>query len=264
MAPLADSIIHILYSTVRGLGFLTRLPFDRKWFENRQDISADAAAFPFAGCIIGFIAAITLFAMGLFGFSPLTAALFTVLTLVVLTGALHEDGLSDVADAFWALKTPQERLAIMKHSQIGTFGALALIFATGLRVILLADIIAACGFWVAFLVLIAVESASRAVMVWFWWSLPPARSDGIAGTAGKPEKQAAVFAVSAALAIFAVLIIPTQGVLSFIIAVFFAILCLYGFSRLCQKKIGGYTGDTLGVMQQIGAIALLAGLAIRF
>jgi len=259
-----DSAIRILYSTVRGLGFLTRLPLDKKWFENNSQISADAYAFPFAGCIIGFIAAVVLLVAAILGFSPLAAASFAVLVLVILTGALHEDGLSDVADAFWALKTSEERLAIMKNSQIGVFGGLALVFAISLRIILLADIMTGSGLWAAFFILIAVEAASRGVMVWFWCSLPIAKGNGTAATVGEPDKQAGFFAAIVSLVIFAVPVIPAKGFLGFIIAVCFIILCVYAFSRLCRNKISGYTGDTIGAMQQISTIALLASLAAHF
>jgi len=264
VAHITDSVIRVLYSTIRSLGFLTRLPLDSKWFESRNEISTDAHTFPFAGCIVGFIGGLILLVTTILGFSPLASTFLAVITLVAVTGALHEDGLSDVADAFWALKTPQERLALMKKPQIGVFGGLALVFTVGLRVILLADIMASDGIAAAFLVLMAVEAASRGAMVWFWKTLPPARNNGVAVTAGQPDRQTGILAAIAALFIFAVLMIPVRGFLPVIAAVSLVILCIYAFIRLCRNKIGGCTGDAIGAMQQVSTAALLADLAIRF
>jgi len=263
VAQFIDYIIRIMYSTVRALGFLTRIPLGTKWFESKKKLGADADAFPVAGFIIGFIGALVLFATHVLGFSPFAVACFTVMALVILTGALHEDGLSDVADAFWSAGSAKERLTLMKDSRIGVFGALALIFSIGLRVILLADIISNFGIGAAFAAVIAIEAASRGAMVWMWYALPLAKKDGAAATAGKPDENAGFFSSIISIVILAILIIPCRGFVSFLIATGFIVLCTYAFIRLCRNKIEGSTGDTLGAMQQIATIALLAGLAVR-
>jgi len=253
-----------MHSTIHALSFLTRIPLNAKWFGKNKKFTADTNAFPIAGFIIGCIGGLVLFITHLLGFHPLAIASFTVMTLIVLTGALHEDGLSDVADAFWSAESPKERLIIMKDSRIGVFGALALIFSINLRVILLADIISSFGIGITFAVLIAVEAVSRGALVWIWYVLPLAKRDGIAAMVGKPNEDARFFSSIISVIILAILIIPCRGFLSFFVAAGLIILSTYTFTKICRNKIEGSTGDVLGAMQQIGTIALLVGLAIRF
>ncbi len=249
---------------MRATGFLSRLPVPARFWDETPAaaISDDARAFPLAGVMIATGPALLLVVLSLIGLPVLRTAIFVTLALVAVTGALHEDGLGDVADGFGGGATKERRLEIMKDSRIGTYAAVAIAGSLMLRVAGLGALIAAHGAWSAAVLLIAVAAASRGAIVWFWSSMPNARGEGVAHAAGAPDETTANFAVLAGLAIFAVLGLAASGIVNTTAALLFAIAATLGFSRLCRRMIGGITGDTLGACQQIAEIMLLTGLAL--
>ncbi|MAS06295.1 MAG: adenosylcobinamide-GDP ribazoletransferase [Ahrensia sp.] len=259
-----DSAERLLSQTMRATGFLSRLPVPARYWEDAPAaaIGDDARTFPLAGVVIAAGPALLLLVLSLIGVPTLMTAVFVTLALVAVTGALHEDGLGDVADGFGGGATKERRLEIMKDSRIGAYAAVAIAGSLMLRVAGLGAIIAAHGAFSAAILLIAVAAASRGSMVWFWARLPNARGEGVAHSAGAPGETAANFAAIAGLAIFAVLGIATSGFIKTAAALLFAIAATEGFSRLCRRMIGGITGDTLGACQQIAEIMLLTGLAL--
>lgn len=249
-----------VYATIRALGFLTRLPLPNKWFKGSVSIANDAAYFPIAGGIIGTIGAIVLFISSTIGFSSLSSAIMTIASICIITGALHEDGLSDVADGFFMHKSSAQRLKIMKDSHIGAFGTLSLIFIIGLRVNLLSDIFSKFGLVKTCIVLIMIESISRSGILWLWIKLPLAKDNGTAAAAGQPPIQKCYLALTISTGIFALFGLMTLGLYPTIISLFLSALFLPAFVRLCKNKIGGYTGDTLGAMQQCLTVILAFGI----
>src|SRR5690606_24070433 len=113
-----------------------------------------------------------------------------------LTGALHEDGLSDTADGVGGGRDRESALRIMKDSRIGTYGAVALVLSFALRGAALAAIAGSVTPTVAGLALLGVAALNRAAMVWHWSQLPPARADGVAASAGEPEEPATTLALA--------------------------------------------------------------------
>ncbi len=119
-----------------SLMFFTRLPFWRIRQVNGESFKHVVDYWPMVGWLTGGIAALTYWATS--GLVPAaTAALLAVGARLLLTGALHEDGLADFCDGFGGGTTRERTLAIMKDSHIGTYGVLGLIFHTGLQVSLL-------------------------------------------------------------------------------------------------------------------------------
>lgn len=249
---------NFLGALMRALGFLTRLPIKSHWFSPTQSIASDVHFFPIAGLVIGFFSACCLLLANSIGFNAVISAIITVFFTIVLTGALHEDGLADVADAFFVAKSNEDRLKIMKDSRIGTYGTLALLFAISMRISLIAGIITTESTAKAAISLIAIQSISRGGMVYFWTRLPLARKNGTAAAAGQPPLSSsnkslfvtALVVLIAGVCFFNMLwIIGTIGVF---------ILFIGWFSIECKKRIGGYTGDTLGAAEQCLEILLLA------
>ena len=111
--------------------------------------------FPAVGAGIGLCSAIVMLLANEF-FSPVIAALLAVTTSIVITSALHEDGLADTADSFGGGWSVEKRLAIMKDSRIGTFGALALGIGVALRVVAVSDM----PMWAGPAALIAAHAAA--------------------------------------------------------------------------------------------------------
>jgi len=143
------------------------------------DIDRIAWAAPVAGAAVGLIGALALALTALLGLPLLLRAAFATAALVVATGALHEDGLADVADGFGGGATPARKLEIMRDSRIGAYGAIALVLALILRVGALAAALDG-GFWRAALSLILVAALSRAAALTPLALLRPARADGAA------------------------------------------------------------------------------------
>ena len=169
----------------------------------------------------------------------------------IATGFLHEDGLADVADGLGARGGPEERLAIMRDSRIGAFGAGALILA------LLAkwSAVASMEAGEASTLLIAVAAASRAAMVAVMWALPHARPDGLSAMVGRPSADIALAAIG--LGALALLL----GGWSAFAAGAAVALVAWAVAQMAMARLGGQTGDVLGAVQVVAEIAALAMLA---
>jgi adenosylcobinamide-GDP ribazoletransferase len=234
-----------------SIHFLTRLPLRRHEAGTAGASLAQAAwAFPLAGFVVGLIGALVyLIADRLVLFSWPAAALTLAATMLV-TGALHEDGLADTADGFGGGATRERKLDIMRDSRIGTYGVCALIICLLLR----ADAIASLTEPVLVApALIAAHVGARAVLPLVMFLLPAARSDGLAFSAGKPSGGGV--AVAAALGFLALLLCLGLGhalVALVVLAIAVALLCW-----LATRQIGGQTGDVLGAVEQVSEIVIL-------
>lgn len=219
---------------------LTRAPAGRLP-EPAPTIAAAAWAFPLAGLIPGLLGA----AMLASGLPVMLAAGLALAAQVVVTGALHEDGLADVADGFWGGRTHARRLEIMRDSRIGSYGTLALIVAAGLRwqAMALAGPVA--------LILAAV--ASRVAPVALMAALPPARGDGM----GHAARAVTAGPLAAACVIGLGPLLFVGGTLPILVAV----MAVAALGLIARRKIGGQTGDVLGAGQQLAEISLLIALA---
>jgi adenosylcobinamide-GDP ribazoletransferase len=255
--PDLDTLVGDLKS---ALAFLTRVPAG--WLGIDPDVRPDfrraAALFPVAGLFVGIAGGIVLLVASAIGVPPLVAAALAVTTTMVLTGALHEDGLADVADSFGGATT-ERRLEIMQDSRIGSYGASALVLSLVIRVGCLAAILTH-GAVQAAIALALAEGISRAALVRLWHELPPARDGGLAHDTGPPDNRAMVLALATA-AVLALVAIPVVGVRPAVLAAVLAALSTYIFTRLTVETIGGRTGDTLGACQQVALAAWLVGAA---
>lgn len=247
---------------MRALGFLTRLPVPARFFEAGGDgLSDDAGAFALAGTLIALPGAVLVLIGAIAGAPPLVTATITVFATVVLTGALHEDGLADTADGFGGGAAPERRLEIMRDSAIGTYGVLAVVGSVLLQVTALAAL-ADTGAMQAALAFIAAHTASRAAMVWHWSKTPPARSDGVAAGSGQPGTKAVKAVLVSAGIVLALAAILATGLVVTVLAAIAVSAATAGFSRLSDRLIGGHTGDTIGANEQIARAVMLAGLAM--
>ena len=186
--------------------------------------------------------------------SLLAAALVAGLGLLV-TGALHEDGLADTVDGFGGGKSRERRLEIMRDSNIGSYGTLALVTTMLLRVACYEDLSGLEPLAIV-AVLAASASFSRALMVDLLWATRPARSDGLSVHAGTPGRNGAAFAIitAAALTLAAgVLVSPASGLLA--LAAGLAVTAY--MRRLTVKLIGGQTGDVCGAVQVLSELVML-------
>lgn len=240
--------------------FFTRLPFNFSTAP-RFRLAQRLPTLPVLGLGIGLAAGIDLAIAQWLGAGPILAAFVGLLTALVITGALHEDGLADTADALGpAGASVERRLEILRDSRIGAFGALALIFSVGVRVAALSQL-AARDIGIALLALVAVHTLSRAAIAWPMGALKPAREDGLGADAGLP----AAHDVGITLAIgggIGCLMLLGVSPLAAVFAPVIAFAVAWSVVPLARAWFGGYTGDVLGATQQLTEIAVLVVVAM--
>ena len=158
---------------IRSVGFLSRIPIPGRFFiEHDGSLSRAVRTFPVAGVLIALPSA-ALFATLLAGHAdPMLSAFLALALNTFLTGALHEDGLSDTADGIGGGRDRESALRIMKDSRIGSYGAVALILSFALRGAALAAVATTVTPTMAGLALLGVAALNRAAMVWHWSLLP--------------------------------------------------------------------------------------------
>jgi adenosylcobinamide-GDP ribazoletransferase len=232
-----------------AMAFLTRLPVQpgRPW--RNSDLAASVPFFPLAGLVVGLLGGLVFAGATALGLPPLLAAVLAIATLVALTGALHEDGLADLADSLGASGRTR-KLEIMRDSRVGSFGVIAIVLALTARIGAIATL---DGPALVIAALAAAAALSRALMPVAMLALPQARSDGLAVRAGRPHR--ARVAAGAAIAILMTLILlpPGTGVAAILAATLAGVLV----ALLAWRQLGGITGDVLGAVQQLAEIAFL-------
>lgn len=234
-----------------ALAFLTRLPVVPEPAVHGTSLAASVVMFPVVGALIGLLGGVA-YALASLGLPPLPAATVALATTIWLTGALHEDGLADVADGFGGGRTRAEKLSLMRDPRLGTFGALALVLTLLARIAALA----ALGEpWLVASALIAAGAASRAGLPALMASLAPARHNGLAAGAGRPHPLRAVASIAIAALLACALQAPAMA-LGGLIGAACAHLWVAVLSR---RQIGGSTGDVLGAAQQLAEVGFLLG-----
>ena len=232
--------------------FLTRLPV-RSGDRGLPALGSTAWAFPLVGLGVGLAAGLVFGIASWLGLTGWLAAVFAVSAQIALTGALHEDGLADVADGFGGGKDAPAKLAIMRDSRIGAFGVIALMLSLAARIGALAALADTATVIAALMV---AGAASRAGMAMLMRALPPARDDGLGHDAGAPESDATMIALVIAV-VAALILLGFGGGLAALIG---AGLGALGLAWLARRHIGGQTGDVLGAGQQTAEVLCLCAI----
>jgi adenosylcobinamide-GDP ribazoletransferase len=238
---------------LRAVGFLTRIPVQFSARPSEKPLAQCAWAFPLTGLLVGGIGGAAYLVVAEAGVGGWPAALVAVATAVLITGALHEDGLADVADGFGGGRDRDAKLAIMRDSRIGTYGTIALIVAIGVRAAALAAIVESLAVLAA---LVAAAVFSRTAMAFAMAMMSPARDDGLGATAGRPGVIGLTLAAVFGLAI-PLLVAGIEATGAVVVGAAFA-ACV---GVLARRQIGGQTGDVLGAVQQAAEIGVLLALA---
>jgi adenosylcobinamide-GDP ribazoletransferase len=237
---------------IRGaVAFLTRIPVGQKPVE-AEDIARGAFLFPVVGAGIG--AAAGGVAVALHPRLPaLVAAGLALVVELVLTGALHLDGLADTADSL-AARTREQALEIMRDPRIGAFGAAGVALALLIKAGVIAGLLTRGGTLVS---LVAAGALGRASVLSLAAELPYARPEGGLserigpGSAVLGGAIATAFAIGLAGAIGAGMLAAAAGT-TVVLGVAY------------RRRFGGVTGDMLGAAAELGATAaLIVSLALR-
>lgn len=250
MTTFRDIAPRLLPDLLSGFALLTRLPVPG----HAPSGAGSAWAWPLVGAVLGAIGAAAAGVALWLGLTPGVVAVLVLALAAMLTGGLHEDGLSDTADGLFGGWTRVRRLEIMKDSRVGSYGVLALVLLTLARWSALATLLSAGQVWM----LIAVGAVSRAPMAVIMATLPNARGDGLSHATGRPSLPVAL--AGAALAVAIAFVVAGWSALPMLGLVALATALL---ARSAQARIGGQTGDILGAAQQLAEAAALAVLAAR-
>lgn len=234
--------------------FLTRFPIR---LSRPVDHSATIPWFPIVGALIG--AAGGGIAVGLGELlPPAVAGAVAVAVVLQLTGAFHEDGLADVADAFGGGTTVERRMEILKDPRHGTYGVAAIATSIVVRVACVASIAAPSALFAGF---VAAHALGRTTAV-AAMAAPRARQDGLgAGAARSARPLGATAGIVGALGLVA--LATGWWVFPLCVAAAAAGAAVVGLS---MRKIGGINGDVLGAVEQVvecTVLATVAGLAAR-
>ena len=243
-----------------ALRFFTRLRVGEPEPGAPLDIDRIAWAAPVAGVAVGLIGALVLALTALLGLPVLLRAGLATAAIVATTGALHEDGLADVADGFGGA-TRARKLEIMRDSRIGAYGAIAIALALILRVGALSAALDG-GFSRASSSLILVAALSRAAALTPLALLPPARTDGAGAAAGRLDSNALAAAWGSALVIALALDLVALGLAHALLAALMSAAGALLMAAMARRAIGGQTGDVAGAAQQCSEIAAWCGLLI--
>ena len=238
-----------------ALGFLTTLPV------LRHDLPADALRragvwFPVVGLLLGALLAAAAVGLRLVLPAPVAAVLVTVIW-VALTGGLHLDGLADCCDGFFAPVDRTRRGEIMRDPRVGTFGALGLLLALLLKLA----------------ALLATPTPIAALLVtpmWARWLILPAARGPQAHPGGMGSSFAAGLTPTTLLVALIVPVATTllvAGLTGRFVTLSLVVdaghLVGLGVVRLAQHKLGGVTGDVLGLVVEAGEVAMLLAFAVR-
>jgi len=241
-----------------AVSLCTRVPVAPAMPAGEGEIARASWALPLAGLLIGLAGAVVYWLATRAHLPPQAAAALALAATILLTGAMHEDGLADTADGFGGGKTREDKLRIMRDSRIGTFGACALVISLMLRWSAISDIQNPGSVAIA---LVVAHTASRAMLPAFMRLVPTARTDGLSAGAGQPPIRSTIIA----LALGAVGLAAGFGAGAMLVGLL-TLAAIGGLlAWLSLKQVGGQTGDVLGAVEQMGeAAVLLIGAAVLF
>ena len=240
--------MHQLRLFFTALQFFTRLPipgwvgFDPAW------LNQASRYFPLVGVVVALITAGS-YAVAAWLLPAPVAVIISTAIGIYATGAFHEDGFADMCDGFGGGMTPERVLEIMKDSRIGAYGAIGTICILALKLATLAMLppLAAIG------ALLVAHPLSRLMATSLIWRLDYARAEGKAKPLAQKMSSAEflIAALTASVPAAAVSVLhwlPATALASGVVA---TAIATFWLARKFVRRIGGYTGDCLGAVQQV-------------
>ncbi len=242
-----------------ALQFLTRVPVPSSLAFDAASHRQAVRYFPLVGSLVGAASALTALIALRFWPSVVSATLAVAFT-VWLTAAFHEDGLADTFDALLGATSREKALAIMKDSRIGTYGAAALCTCLLLRVLLLSELLARDPL-VASGALVAAHGSGRAIAVVLMGTLAYAgdatRAKSGSWTGEVPRSDVAWACVIGLATLALPALAHLEPVVTFAAEVIVLVLLLWIMRNWLQRRLNGYTGDSLGATEQLAEVVVL-------
>lgn len=245
-----------------AIQFFTRLPVPAWVGHSALQLNQASRYFPLVGIVVGALSAAVLWFCA--QLLPLSVAVLLSMTAsILITGAFHEDGLSDFVDGLGGGFTQEKVLAIMKDSRVGAYGVIALVLALLVKFQALLELCHTHSLLFVTAALIAAHSGSRLMAVSIMATQSYIRDDDSARAKPAAQQISPIsFAIATLTGIAALAMLFAAGapVVNLSSAVFAALLMRAYLAWRLQKRLGGYTGDCLGAMQQLTELAFYLGL----
>ncbi len=244
-------VVHQLRLFFIALQFFTRVPipqwvgFEPAWLHHASRY------FPLVGSVVAIACALVYLAAAQLWPAPV-AVLLSTAAGIYLTGAFHEDGFADMCDGFGGGLTRERVMEIMKDSRIGTYGTVGAGLLLALKCMLL-SMMAPAG---AVAALLLAHPLSRLAASALIWKLDYARDEGKAKPLAQ-EMTSAEFAIGATCAAIPAFMLGALGALSWLAiaaSVVAAAAAALWLGAKYVRRIGGYTGDCLGAVQQVSEV----------
>ncbi|EGT0649493.1 adenosylcobinamide-GDP ribazoletransferase [Citrobacter braakii] len=238
------------------LSFISRLPVPARWSQGLdfEHYSRGIVMFPLIGVVLGGLTGLVFMALQPWCGVPL-AALFAVLTLALLTGGFHLDGLADTCDGIFSARRRERMLEIMRDSRLGTHGGLALIFVLLAKVLVVSELALRGTPMLAALAAACVAGRGTAVLLMYRHRY--AREEGLGNVfIGKVTGRQTCVTLGFATILAAVLLPGMRGVAALVVT----IVAIFILGQLLKRTLGGQTGDTLGAAIELGELIFLLAL----
>lgn len=238
-----------------SLTFYTRIPVPLELNYSSENLNKATRFFPLVGVIVGGLGALIFWVSSLV-LPVLLAVILSTAATIFITGAFHEDGFADFCDGFGGGYTTEKIITIMKDSRIGTYGAVGLLLLILTKIFSISEI----HFDKIPLLLIAAHGFSRVMPVIVIFTSGYVRDDitskikPIGKKGSTTDLISAIFFGAGALLFF-----PWKFSVAIVLL---SLIVMLIFRRYITKKIGGYTGDCLGALQQITEIVFYIGYVI--
>ncbi len=235
--------------------FYTRIPVPRSLEYSNERLNRATRYLTIIGILVGGIGATVFY--GLSFLLPFELAIFlSMLATIFVTGAFHEDGFADFCDGFGGGYTREKIFTIMKDSRIGTYGSIGLIGMLGTKFLALEAVPAI----MIPLTLIAGHAFSRLMPVLIIFTSWYSREDELSKTKpiGKRGKTSDLL-IAILFGLIPIAFFPWQ-LMAVVLPI--GLLITFLFKKYTERKIGGYTGDCLGALQQIVEVVFYLCLLI--
>jgi adenosylcobinamide-GDP ribazoletransferase len=240
-----------------ALQFFTRLPIPRWVGFEAAWLHHASRYFPLVGLVVAAIAA-GAYALAAMFLPPVVAVLLSTAAGIYATGAFHEDGFADMCDGFGGGHSRERVLEIMKDSRIGAYGAIGILLLLATKLAALASLPSA-GVLAA---LFVAHPASRLMATALIWRMEYARAEGKAKPMAQ-EMRGGELAIAACTAALPVAVVAARGWIApaaLACGLLGAVLAAAWLARKCAQRLGGYTGDCLGAVQQLTEAVFYLGV----
>jgi len=234
-----------------ALAFFTRVPVPASTRFSQPDLNRAIRYFPAVGWFIGVVCASVLWLL-LQVFPQDIAVLLSMALSLLLTGCFHEDGLADTCDGLGGGWTPEQKLAIMKDSRIGTYGSAALWLSLTIKFVALSQLLHPV------LALLIAHPLSRIAPTCLIALMPYVSESATAKAKPLAESGSYTDAIIATATGGAALLLVDSA---FFYLAILALIVLFSMIFL-QRQLKGFTGDALGAVQQVSELAIYLSMLV--